>query len=290
MESKAAGIEQFRKGDSLARVLDDVAGEAANAAEMKAAATGNELIFLQVKLAAELKKMEGIYAAFQRGQHQLERRIADLEKFPDNADNRIEQLRSEIALRDENTFKDFCFAAGGRIYDEKTRKDLLPVIGLAMKNAVQRPEQLQKAGLYRGFTLHVEAGGRSGCQFVLEGRSGPHYPQSLSYQAGEEFSLPGFFQRLDNYLASFEKKIEELGQEKIRKAAELVTARWSRGQAFPQMALLEALRKDNREVMAELRQAQKNPDYKSNWVPLSRNQPPKGLSPAPLEAKSGLER
>ena len=39
IEGKAAGIEQFRKGDSLARVIEDVAGEAANAAEMKAAAT-----------------------------------------------------------------------------------------------------------------------------------------------------------------------------------------------------------------------------------------------------------
>ena len=60
----------------------NLAGEAANAAEMKAAATGNELIFLQVKLASELKKMEAFYANFQRSRHQLERRVATLEKYP----------------------------------------------------------------------------------------------------------------------------------------------------------------------------------------------------------------
>ncbi len=37
IEFKAAGIEQFRRGDLLTRTIEDVAGEAANAAEMKAA-------------------------------------------------------------------------------------------------------------------------------------------------------------------------------------------------------------------------------------------------------------
>ena len=38
IEYKAAAIEQFRKGDLLQRVIDDVQSKAANAAEMKAAA------------------------------------------------------------------------------------------------------------------------------------------------------------------------------------------------------------------------------------------------------------
>jgi len=43
IQGKAEGIfEQFREGDSLTRVIEDVASEAANAAEMKAAATGTE--------------------------------------------------------------------------------------------------------------------------------------------------------------------------------------------------------------------------------------------------------
>lgn len=55
---KAAAIEQFRKGDLLQRVIDDVQSEAANAAEMKAAASGNPLMLMQVQLAADLRKLK----------------------------------------------------------------------------------------------------------------------------------------------------------------------------------------------------------------------------------------
>ncbi len=50
IEYKAGAIEQFRRGEGIARVIEDVTDEAANAAEMKAAATGNPLILLQVQL------------------------------------------------------------------------------------------------------------------------------------------------------------------------------------------------------------------------------------------------
>ncbi|MDR2946024.1 MAG: helicase, partial [Candidatus Adiutrix sp.] len=196
VEGKAVGIEQFRKGDNLARVIEDVAGEAANAAEMKAAATGNELIFMQVKLASELKKMEGILAAFQRGQHQLERRIATLEQFPEQAAKDIERWKKEIELRDKNTTRDSYFAAGGKIYGEKNRKELLFEMARAMKAAVARPDQPQKAGKYRGFGIHVESISGKGCQFVLEGQAGFYTPMSLTYQAHSDFNIQGFMQRL----------------------------------------------------------------------------------------------
>ena len=57
IEYKSAAIEQFRKGDLLQRVIDDVSSEAANAAEMKAAASGNPLILMQVQLASDLRKL-----------------------------------------------------------------------------------------------------------------------------------------------------------------------------------------------------------------------------------------
>ena len=60
IEYKSAAIEQFRKGDLLQRVIDDVSSEAANAAEMKAAASGNPLILMQVQLASDLRKLEAL--------------------------------------------------------------------------------------------------------------------------------------------------------------------------------------------------------------------------------------
>jgi hypothetical protein len=269
IEGKANGIEQFRKGDNLARVIEDVAGEAANAAEMKAAATGNELIFMQVKLAAELKKMEGVYASFQRGQHKLESRIRALELFPQQADKDIERWKQEIELRNKNTTKDPYFAAGGNIYGESNRKELLFEVARAMKATVAKPDQPQKVGKYRGFNIHVESIAGKGCQFVLEGQAGFYTPMSLSYQANTEFNIQGFLQRLDNYLNKFESNIDEIGRDRERKAAELISARQSQGQPFPQAGLLNILRQDNREVMQELNLIQNNPGYKSEWQPKS---------------------
>jgi len=266
IQGKAEGIEQFRKGDSLTRVIEDVASEAANAAEMKAAATGNELIFLQVKLAAELKKMEAVLANFQRGQHQLERRVDYLEKYPEQAAKEIAAWHKEIELRDKNTTQEKYFAVDGQVYGEKNRGDLSLVVGRAMKEVLTRPEQTKKVGLYRGFPVHVEAF-RQGCQFVLEGKAGLYNPLNLSYQKGEEFSIHGFISRLDNFLNKFEFNIVEVEKEKAKKAEELVTARQSLGQVFPQQPELEALRQDNREVLRELQHMQNDPTYKSTWRP-----------------------
>jgi hypothetical protein len=75
IEYKAAAIEQFRKGDLLQRVIEDVQSEAANAAEMKAAASGNPLILMQVKLSSDLRKLETLYSQHQRSQHRLRDRL-----------------------------------------------------------------------------------------------------------------------------------------------------------------------------------------------------------------------
>ena len=101
IEYKAAAIEQFRKGDLLQRVIDDVQSEAANAAEMKAAASGNPLILMQVQLAADLRKLEALYSQHQRGQHRLRDRL----KWLNGTDERLAKAESAYAanIRDRKS-------------------------------------------------------------------------------------------------------------------------------------------------------------------------------------------
>jgi hypothetical protein len=266
IQGKAEGIEQFRKGDLDARIIEDVAGEAANAAEMKAAATGNELIFTQVKLAAELKKLEGIHASFQRGRHQLESRVSYLEKAPERTAIEICAWKQEIALRDANTTKEPCFAAAGRIYGPKERGTLLEVVRKAMKIAVESHAPTQ-VGQYRGFKVSVAQALSGECQFTLTGKSGAYSPDTLKYGHGGTVPMGGLFQRMDNYMARFEDFIQDLEQSAQRQAQELTAAKKSQGRPFPQQERLEALRRDNREVLRELRLSQKDPSYKSAWKP-----------------------
>ena len=295
IQVKAESIEQFSRGGQIGRVIDDIASEAANAAEMKAAATGNELIFTQVQLAAELRKMEGIYSTFVRGQHSLESRIVNLEEAPERAEKAIAKWQAEIAHRDENSEhspgSENYFAVNGKIFGEKQRQALANEVGKAMKAAVAT-QQGQKIGLYRGYQIGVEHSLKSNtCQFVLKGPDRPHVPANLLYHGKDDLNINGFIQRIDNYLGRFESFIEDEKNRVKRQAEELVTAKQSQGKEFPQKELLEALRRDNREVMAELRLMQKNPRYKSEWEPSSRKiqegkaatqeQPQKDLSTSP---------
>jgi hypothetical protein len=68
----------------------------------------------------------------------------------------------------------------------------------------------------------------------------------------------------------FENNINDIEQDKERKAAELASARGRQGQPFPQADLLNTLRQDHREVMRELQLSQNNPGYKSTWRPQSQ--------------------
>ncbi len=105
IEFKAAAIEQFRKGDLLQRSIEDVQSEAANAAEMKAAASGNPLILMQVQLASDLSKLEALYSQYQRSQH----RMRDSLKILASADARLAKREENHALdsghHDSNTDK-----------------------------------------------------------------------------------------------------------------------------------------------------------------------------------------
>ena len=101
----------------------------------------------------------------------------------------------------------------------------------------------------------------------------------MSFKKGDEFSIQGFIQRLDNFLNRFEGIIEETEKEKVKKAEELVTARQSLGQIFPHQAELEALRQDNREVLKELQLMQNDPlSQIRHWrLPVAHNSAKKGL-------------
>lgn len=86
IEAKAKFIAQIRKGTSKDRVIEDIAGEAANAAEMKAAASGNPLILEEMDLRQRVKRLENAAREHDREQFSIadriryfERRVAALE-------------------------------------------------------------------------------------------------------------------------------------------------------------------------------------------------------------------
>ncbi|MEP9642055.1 helicase C-terminal domain-containing protein [Xanthomonas euvesicatoria] len=277
IEYKAAGIEQFRKGDSLQRVIEDVASEAANAAEMKAAATGNPLIFMQVQLSADLKKVEALFSNYKRNQHSLESRIGWLGDADKRADRAVARWNREIEIRDAATTEQFRFETKSRVYGEKDRETLLGEVMYAMKKAVERravgildrPTEMP-VGRYRGFEIKVYAS-REEIQFTLTG-SDTYEPENLSYRAEEKFSITGFVHRLDNFVARFEDWRQEAEETREKERREYAKAVAEQGKPFPQQARLEVLRQDVRDVMTELKLMQADDNYVSQWQSQSQSQ------------------
>jgi len=274
IETKASGIEQFRRGDALQRVIEDIAGESANAAEMKAAATGNPLIFQQVKLSADLKKLEAVFSNYKRTRHSLENRIAWLSNADRRANDAISDAQLEIATRDKHTTDDLRFVVDGRTFGKEQQDQLLGIVLGGMKEAIERrtnnlADQIQPVpiGNYRGFDVAAYCE-RDTLRFQLKGHS-LHSPDNLKYDKQDEFKLTGLFSRIDNYLGRLDARIEDADHRRQQELSELASAKQELAKAFPLQEQLEILRKDVADVMTELKKTQANPAYISDWVPRS---------------------
>lgn len=283
IEYKSAAIEQFRKGDLLQRVIDDVASEAANAAEMKAAASGNPLILMQVQLAADLRKLEALYSQHQRGQHRLRDRL----KWLKSTDSRLakeESLYTEnIRRRDSHT----------RTITEKGKEKVLVALTVDGKTFTARESDKIRDrlldgikevtrdsstkflfGSYRGFEVSVERAatrmsGKDGFQLSLRGAGEREFrPGNLFYDFEEKFSLAGLFQRMDNFLAKgLDEAVETHRKNARQERAELETVNAALGKEFPHQEELALARENHSAVIRELQRMQDDSSYVSTWTP-----------------------
>ncbi len=282
IEYKSAAIEQFRKGDLLQRVIDDVASEAANAAEMKAAASGNPLILMQVQLAADLRKLEALYSQHQRGQHRLRDRL----KWLKSTDSRLakeESLYAEnIRRRDSNTRtvtekgKEKILVelrADGKTFTAKDSEKIKDRLLDGVKAVTSNSSVKVLFGSYRGFEVYVERAatrsGKDGFQLSLLGAGEREFrPENLFYDFEEKFSLGGLFQRIDNFLAKgLDEAVEAQRENARQERAELETVNAALGKDFPQQEELALARENHGAVIRELQRMQDDTSYVSTWTP-----------------------
>ncbi|MBQ9452822.1 MAG: helicase, partial [Desulfovibrio sp.] len=282
IEYKAAAIEQFRKGDLLQRVIDDVQSEAATAAEMKAAASGNPLILYQVQIASELRKLEALASQHQRTQHRLKDRL----KYLQGGAQRYAEAKTihdaNVRLRDANTRHvmekgekriQLVLEVDGRHLDGESNKKeiqqrfLMQIQGLKATNL---GEELP-VGKYRGFDITVMQRNSTTpqFQFSLKGAVGSAmYPENLRYVYGDTFSLNGFFQRVDNILdKGLQQRIESAKQHLEEENKEIITVETNLAKPFGQQQALELARENHAGVMAELKRMQDDKGYESTWSP-----------------------
>ncbi|WP_290367048.1 helicase-related protein, partial [Campylobacter coli] len=296
IESKARSIEQFRKAGADVRTLEDVTSGAADAAEMKAEATGNPLILLQVQLNSDLRQEEMLYSGYKRQIHNNEESlITNLSK--------IELLKKDIAKMEilnsiikENNSEHF----QGKYYINDDEKDFI-----VFKNDTSDLNKSRQAELERNFEKIVKtiaddyqkeykvlefkglliSGERTDLNtlnFYVSTTDGKTIiePENLIYKRDEKtfFKLEsyvnfgGFVKRLNNFYNDLEKftqlnknKIENLEKEIV----ELKSITGDNTPKYKRKDYLEALREDNRIIMDEIEKMSKQKNYKSDFVPKS---------------------
>lgn len=121
IERKAGIVEQIRKGDPTLREVEDVVGESANAAEMKAAATGNPLIIEQVELSAKVKRLQSLKRAFDSRRYEAESEIArkEADGGPDALlAKKLERASAGEAFLAEHPREPFSVTVGSKTFTE----------------------------------------------------------------------------------------------------------------------------------------------------------------------------
>lgn len=201
IEHKANGVEQLRKAGADARTIDDIGGEAANAADMKAAASGNPLILEEIKLRNEVKSLEAQKASWQRSLFDLQNRRRRLSEGPVRLAARLAELDEWIAVRDKNPSDGATVAIDGETHKKEgaggaiTRK-----LAEAAQTKSLQPEP---AGEYRGLTFGFSAGMESLYGYVRL-PTHDHWRDLAHYGKNDKFSAAGFLVRIDNALAGME--------------------------------------------------------------------------------------
>lgn len=282
IEYKSAAIEQFRKGDLLQRVIDDVSSEAANAAEMKAATSGNPLILMQVQLASDLRKLEALYSQHQRGQHRMRDRL----KYLASAESRLAKVEADYAesirLRDANTRtvtekgKEKILvelAHEGKVLGDKDSEKMRDILVGGIKEVTRNSSAKVLFGTYRGFKMTIVRSmglaSQDGFRILLQGAGDQQFqPDNLRYSFDDKLSLSGLFQRVDNFLGKGLDEAVARQRENVRQEiAEMETVKAALGKEFPQQEELNLTRENHSAVMRELQRMQDDANYVSTWTP-----------------------
>ncbi len=252
IEHKAAGVEQLRKaGDDLLEI-DDIGGEAANAADMKAAASGNPLILDEIKLRNEVKSLESQQFAYAQARATMQDKVRWYRGAPDRAEDRIAEVQPYIDAAEKNPAEPFAYTtADGKTITDK--KDVATPISTAFVEAAKAAlGETINAGTYRGLLLRLRK--TMGGVTAYLGRGEKPLP-AADYGIEDKFSPSGFFTRLDNAFDRVRKNIEQERESAKASVDQIPKLEAEIAKPFAREEALKGARTKHREVVSKLQKA-----------------------------------
>ena len=260
LESKANFIEQVRSGaNSGLREAEDIGGEAANSAEMKAAASGNPLILEEMSLRKNIRNLEAERQGHQGEQYRARHMVRMLESTIKYRDEKA----ANISLDFDKVPTQFAVTINGQEYTKRVEAGEA-ITALAKQIETDDPTGKNitdvEIGNYGGFKLvldhHVEKKGSHYFRVVLKGSEQEYSPLD-AWQVGNQ-DPGGLAQRISNLVNNLPEQAQRTKQEADtarRNADEL------RKQAadWPKEAELEQARQRHADVIAALKMKKKAP-------------------------------
>lgn len=212
LEHKAAGIEQLRKYTGEAEI-SDVASEAANSADMKAAASGNPLILEETKLRNEVKRLINLEKAHADSQYAMARKIkSNASYITDYLPNKIAEYQDMISAVSAypipaDKAKVAAMNVDGKVVSTREAAEEA-IAALALKvRSLATMNETPKVIEYRGIKFTVERGMAMNSLKLSS-------PDGLMHTYGEKegVSPSGLMTRFNNYIDSFESRIKDAEQ------------------------------------------------------------------------------
>ncbi|NVM91063.1 N12 class adenine-specific DNA methylase [Variovorax sp. SG517] len=260
LEHKARGIEQLRKYDGTLNEIDDIEGEAANAADMKAAASGDPLILEETRLRNDVRRLESLQASHADETAAMVRQARDQQRFAE-----------DWGPKELDTFRALQTAAEAN----PVPKDGFAGLTVAGKTITDREAAIK--AVKRGIDRVFVSGGQEefqyrGVTFMLEGT--PDHVELNSPTGGLDSYRPardvlpsaaGILTRFGNYVNRLPAHIADLEAKIAGAKQSAVQLREQAGKPFAQATELEAAREAHRRVQRRL--VAKGPDIPLNQRP-----------------------
>jgi diguanylate cyclase (GGDEF)-like protein len=261
IERKAAAIEAFRTAAG-ARELEDVSSESANAAEMKAGASGNPLILEEIQLRQQVKKLETQRKAFERGKWDLQdmiKRVDNAKGYPWTELTAMKAAKQAVAPKPKDEAP-LGLRIERKTYDDKKN---LPITTIAAEIVTAAEKSNQKetiVGEYRGFPLTAEMW-KTGSEWRLTLRllHGQTIVGATQFLSSDKWSATGLVSRLDNIADGIDNRIAILKGEIDKLQHQAVDAARELGTPFPHEKDLADLKERHQAILQELRASAKKP-------------------------------
>jgi diguanylate cyclase (GGDEF)-like protein len=209
LEHKARGIEQLRNYDSSIEEIDDIEGQAADAADMKAAASGDPLILEETKLRNEVQALERLSAATADQQAAMRQKARQARQYANvTLPDQIARLKAEGKIATANPPSKEGWAplevAGKEFHAIDKFEPYLADIVASMRNKeLTVPVRIE----YRGLAFQIEARASYDGSVAIKLKA-PSGEEMSYYTAKDTVSPSGFLTRLANYVANIPDRIE----------------------------------------------------------------------------------